>query len=258
MFEQDRVLVRLQQYILKDDQIHACFLAGSHGRGKNDKFSDLDIIFIFSDDESLDQAYYQRDKFVRSVLPYLSAKSFDADHVKQHMHIVLYGNGAKVDFTYETVNIKPQFELRDIRVLKESGDWAGAFLRECFAQAPTIERTATSAGALTAVDNRFWIMFMDVYRRLLRGDHDAPFPIYIQMIYFTIPELLILLPQEDPAYQALIEIHYSQDIGTTISHMQRLMRAYLGAREAIVKRHHLHFQVDSVFERDLLKKIERA
>jgi hypothetical protein len=258
MFEQDRVLVRLQQYILKDQQIHACFLAGSHGRGKNDKFSDLDLILLFADEENRDRAYVQRHQFVRSVLPYLSAKSFDADHVNPHMHIALYGNGAKVDFTYETVTIKPQFELRDMRVLKESGGWAAAFLHECAAQAPTIPKATTAAETLTEIDDRFWIMFMDVYRRLLRGDHDAPFPIYIQMIYFTIPELLKLLPPEDPAYQALIEIHYSQDIEATIRHMQRLMRAYLGARYAIVKRHHLHFQVDSIIERDLLKKIERA
>ncbi|GMQ78899.1 MAG: hypothetical protein BMS9Abin02_1445 [Anaerolineae bacterium] len=258
MFEQDRVLVRLQQYILQDEQIHACFLAGSYGRGKNDKFSDLDLILLFADEESRDRAYVQRHQFVISVLPYLSAKSFDADHVKPHMHIALYGNGAKVDFTYETVNIKPQFELRDMRILKESGGWASAFLHECAAQAPTIEKATTAADTLTAIDDRFWIMFMDVYRQLLRGDHDAPFPIYIQMIYFTIPELLKLLPQEDPAYQALFEIHYSQDTGATIKHMQRLMRAYLGARDAFVKRHHLHFQADSNFERVLLKKIERA
>jgi hypothetical protein len=258
MFEQDRVLVRLQQYILKDGQILACFLAGSYGQGKNDKFSDLDLILLFTDEENRDRAYVQRHKFVRSVLPYLSAKSFDADHVSPYMHIALYGNGAKVDFTYETVNIRPQFELRDMRVLKESGGWAAAFLHKCAAQAPTIEKATTAADTLTAIDDRFWIMFMDAYRRLLRGDHDAPFPTYIQMIYFTIPELLKLLHPEDPAYQALIEIQYTQDTGATIRHMQRLMRAYLGARDAIVKLHHLHFQVDSFFERDLLKKIERA
>ena len=258
MFEQDRVLVRLQQYILKDEQILACFLAGSHGQGKNDKFSDLDLILIFTDEVTRDRAYVQRHKFVISVLPYLSAKSFDADHVRAYMHIVLYGNGAKVDFLYETLNMRPQFELRDMRVLKESGGWAAAFLHECATQAPTIEKATTAADTLTAIDDRFWIMFMDVYRRLLRGDHDAPFPIYLQMMYFTIPELLKLLPPEEPAYQALIEIRYTQDTGATITHMLRLMRAYLGARDAIVKRHHLHFQVDSTFEGDLLKKIARA
>ena len=117
MFEQDRVLVRLQQYILKDDQIKACFLAGSHGRGANDKYSDLDMVLIFSGAVSRDRAYEQRHKFVKSVLPYLSAKSFDADHVMPYLHIALYANGAKVDFIFETINMKPQFHLHDMRVL---------------------------------------------------------------------------------------------------------------------------------------------
>ena len=97
---------------------------------------------------------------------------------------------------------------------------------------------------------------MDVYRRLLRGDHEAPYPIYLQLIYYTIPKLLELLPSEDPAHQSLIDIQYSRETGTTIRHMQRLMKAYMGARDAVVRRHKLYFPVDSSFERDLLKKID--
>jgi len=258
MFEQDRVLVRLQQFILKDENIKVCFLAGSYGRGTQDNYSDLDLILIFADEDSKTLAYEARHEFVRSVLPYLSAKSFDADHVIPNLHIALYGNGAKVDYLFETFNMKPRFEYQEMRTLKDQDGWAQAFLRECAAQPPSAARAATAADILSNIDNRFWIMFMDVYRRLLRGDHDAPYPIYIQMIYFTIPSLLELLPAEDPAHQALIDIHYSSATRTTIDHMKRLLKAYLGAREAIVQRHQLYFPVDSAFEREILRKIEQS
>lgn len=258
MFEQDRVLVRLRQYILKAEQIKACFLAGSHGRGTNDKYSDLNLILIFSNEESRARVYEDRYKFVRSALPYLTAKSFDADHVIPYLHIALYRNGAKVDYLFETFNIKPRFQYQEMRVLKESDNWASTFLRDCAAQQQAVERMATTAELLSNLDDRFWIMLMDVYRRLLRGDHDTPYPIYLQMIYFTIPKLLELLPSEEPAHQALIDIRYTTGTDTTIKHLRRLLRAYLGAREAVVRRHQLNFPVDSAFERDILKKIERA
>ena len=224
--------------------------------GSNDSYSDLDLILIFSSNENRDRAYAERRNFIRSILPYLSAKSFDASHVKPYMHVALYSNGAKVDISFETVDLQPSFQLRDLRILKDSEGWAADFLEVCAAQPPSIERSAAAAAALSDLDERFWIMFMDVYRLLLRGDHDKPFPIHLQLIYFTIPTLLDLLPQEHPARQALIDIHYSKDTTATLSHLRRLMTAYMGAREAVVKQHQLYFSIDAGFERELLKKIE--
>jgi hypothetical protein len=35
---------------------------------------------------------------------------------------------------------------------------------------------------------------MDIYRLLRRGDHDKPFSIYLELLYFILPDLLQLLP----------------------------------------------------------------
>jgi len=255
MFEQDRVLVRLQQYILQDTQISACFLAGSFGRGSNDDYSDLDLILVFIDDATRERAYSKRKEFVREVLPYVPAKSFDAFHVKPYLHIALYGNGAKVDFMYETLALKPSFALRDMRVLKDSNYWGAEYLKQCALRPPTRTLPTISIDDLVDIDNRFWVMFMDTYRRLLRGEHDKPFSTYLELQFFTLPVLTRLLPPEDPAYQDLIELYFSRDAPATLSHVQNLMNVYLRARDAIVMRHQLAFVTDQSFERDLKRKI---
>ena len=42
MFEQDRVLVRLQQRVISEGDIVACFLAGSYGRRETDRNAEHD------------------------------------------------------------------------------------------------------------------------------------------------------------------------------------------------------------------------
>ena len=102
MFEQDRVLLRLQQRVLAEPQVLICFLGGSYGRGTQDEYSDVDVALVFAGDESRARAFEGRKEFVRSILPYVPAKSFDATHVRPHLHIALYSNGSKVDYRYET------------------------------------------------------------------------------------------------------------------------------------------------------------
>ena len=82
LFEQDRVLVRLQQRIQSQANIAACFLSGSYGRRLADAYSDLDVVLIFADTAVREQALQERREFVRSVLPFVAVKSFDAVHVR--------------------------------------------------------------------------------------------------------------------------------------------------------------------------------
>ena len=84
MFEQDRVLVRLQQRVLSEGDIVACFLSGSYGRRQNDPYSDMDVAFVFADQAARERAWRQRRGFAQSVMQYVPAKSFDAAHVRPH------------------------------------------------------------------------------------------------------------------------------------------------------------------------------
>lgn len=256
VFEQERVLVRLQQRVLQQADIRVCYLSGSFGRGTHDAYSDLDVALVFADEERRDAAYEQRRFFVQSVLPYVPAKSFDAEHVRPFFHVALYSNGAKVDYRYETQDrVEPSPWDREIRLLKDSGGWGERFQEAAAALPPTIPKQTISAKALEAIDERFWVMFMDVLRLLLRGDAVKAFPIYLQVTYFTLPEILRLLPEEDTAHLALIEADYSQDTGVTVDHMRRLLDNYLAARAAVVRRHMLAFTANGTFEEALRKRI---
>lgn len=94
MFEQDRVIFRLQQHVMRERDILVCFLAGSFGRNTQDAYSDLDVALVFADEARRDAAYAKRREFVKAVLPYVPAKSFDATHVRPYFHIALYGKRA--------------------------------------------------------------------------------------------------------------------------------------------------------------------
>ncbi|UCG24212.1 MAG: nucleotidyltransferase domain-containing protein [Chloroflexota bacterium] len=256
MFEQDRVLLRLQQRVLADPQILVCFLSGSYGRGTQDEYSDLDVALVFVDDGSRGQAFDKRKEFVRSVLPYVPAKSFDASHVRPYLHIALYSNGSKVDYRYETKeSLTPNPWDREIRMLKDDDGWGEEFQQSCLRLAASPPLPTATAKDLASLDDRFWIMFMDVYRQVLRGDYDKPFTIYLQLLHFTLPELLRLLPAEEPARQALVSANYRRDAQVTIKHLRQLLQAYQAAREAIVRRHRLLFVPDETLERELQRKI---
>jgi hypothetical protein len=257
MFEQDRLLVRLQQHVLRERDILVCFLAGSYGRNTHDAYSDLDVALVFAGEAEREAAFGRRREFVRAVLPYVPAKSFDAVHVRPFFHIALYGNGAKVDYRYETQQLlRPNPWDRKIRILKDTDGWGENFQHESSLLPPTLPQPTITAEVLTDLDNCFWVMFMDIYRLLRRGDHDKPFSIYLELLYFILPDLLQLLPPEEPAHQKLIQIHYTADTKLTLRALRDLFNNYLEARAAVVRRHRLGFTADTVFEKEIEKKFK--
>lgn len=257
MYEQDRVIVRLQQRVVADADVEICFLAGSYGRRTDDAYSDLDVALVFPNELRRDFAWNQRREFVKSVTPYVPCKSFDAEHVRPFFHIALYSNGSKVDFRYEVKDLlQPNPWDRDIRILKDSEGWAEQYQAQC---AQTyLQRPHMTTAALEAIDERFWIMFWDTYRQVVRGDYDKPFTIYVELLHFTLPPLLYVLPPEDPAHQALLRASYSADTKTTAVHLRQLLAAYVGARTAVVRRLNLAFNPDTSFETQIQRVLERT
>ncbi|MEM7117207.1 MAG: nucleotidyltransferase domain-containing protein [Chloroflexota bacterium] len=256
MFEQDRVISRLQQRVLRESTIVACFLGGSHGRRRDDAYSDLDVAFIFEGDASRDLAWPQRREFIQSILPYVPARSFDGAHVRPFFHIALYSNGAKVDYRYESQeSLQPNPWDAEIRILKDKNGWVDSFQAQ--SQALALPQPRISVEELTALDERFWVMFWDILRLLARGDRDKPFTIYLEMLHFTLPTLLHNLPPEDPAHKALMSAQYGPQAAAIRQHMGQLHNAYLAARSAIVRRQQLRFLPNQGFETAVKRLIQR-
>ena len=256
MFEQDRFIVRLQQRVMREDAILVCFLGGSFGERREDDYSDLDVVLVYGDVGSRDEAWAQRRDFARSVLPYVPAKSFDAAHVRPNFHVALYGNGAKVDYLFTTNDeLAPNPWHREIRILKDAGGWGEAHQSaSARALAPQVR---IEAAEMKRIDDRFWVMLWDVYRQLLRGDREKPFPVYLELLYFTLPPLLRALPPEDPAYQNLLRARYSRDAAVTLDHLRDLVDTYTAARSAIIRRQNVGFMPDESFERTLQQTMGR-
>lgn len=247
MFEQDRVLVRLQQRVISEADVLACFLAGSYGRRQNDPYSDMDVALVFADEATRDRAWRQRREFAQSVMQYVPAKSFDAEHVRPYFHIALYSNGSKADYRYELQDdLIPTPWDRDIHILKDHNRWAEQYQAAC-ARA-LLPQPQLTAAELSALDERFWIMLWDAFRLLLRGDGDKPFTIYLELLHFTLPPLLQILPVEDPTRLPLLQAKFSQDTQATAVHLHNLLQAYLQARTAVIQRLHLDFSADTRFE----------
>ena len=257
MFEQDRVIVRLQQRIAADSDVEICFLAGSYGRRTDDAYSDLDVALVFPNEMRRDFAWNNRQEFAKSVTPYVPCKSFDAEHVRPFFHIALYSNGSKVDFRYEVKDqMLPNPWDRDIRILKDNEGWAEQYQAHCaqtFLQSPHM-----TAKELEAIDDRFWVMFWDTYRQVVRGNYDKPFTIYVEVLHYTLPKLLHILPPEDPAHQALLQASYSADTKATANHLRQLLAAYIGARTAVIRRLNLAFMPDSSFETQIMRVLDRT
>ena len=257
MFEQDRVIVRLQQRIATDGDVEICFLAGSYGRRTDDAYSDLDVALVFPNEMRRDFAWNNRREFVKSVTPYVPCKSFDADHVRPFFHIALYSNGSKADYRYEVKDqMRPNPWDRDIRILKDNEGWAEQYQFQC---AQTyLPRPHLTTAELSAIDERFWVMFWDAYRQVIRGDYDKPFSIYVELLHVTLPPLLHVLPPEDPTHQALLKASYSADTKATAVHLRQLLQAYVGARTAVIRRLNLSFMPDSSFETQLQRVLDRT
>lgn len=249
MFEQDRLLMRLQQRVYSEPSILVCFLSGSYGRRTQDGYSDLDIALVYSGDSERESAYLGRKEFAQSIMPYVPVKSFDASHVRRYFHIALYANGAKADFRYETTSsLEPSSWDRDINIIKDTDKWAEVFQQRASQLSPVPPQSSISNEELVEMDNRFWVMFMDIYRQLLRGDFDKPYPVYLELLSFTIPRLLSLLPVEDTSRRALLISHYDHDIKATIGHLRGLLGAYLDVRQAVISRYNLAFRPVAGFE----------
>lgn len=257
MFEQDRFIVRLQQQLGREPSIIASFMAGSYGRNTQDDYSDLDVALIYRDALARDRAWQGREAFVKSILPYVPCKSFDGDHVRPFFHIALYGNGAKVDYRFESQDeLRPSGWDGEIKVLKsDPAGWLTTYQQQSTYQ--PIPTPRITSDELAKLDNRFWVMFWDIYRLLLRSDTVKPYTIYLELLHFTLPPLLNLLPSESPHHRELTQAQYQHDAKKMRQHMQALLQVYLSARSAVVRRNQLHFVPHDAFERNLRRLIER-
>ena len=256
MFEQERMIGRLQRRVVDDPDISACFLSGSFGRRADDPYSDLDVALVYPDNQAQEKAWRDRTKFAGSVMPYVSLKSFDAAHIRPFFHIVLYANGSKVDYRFESQeSLMPNPWDSHMKILKDTAGWAEVYQLSCSQQA--LPQVKMGSHELTLLDQRFWVMFWDVLRLLARGDTDKPFPIYLELLHFTFPPLLKSLPQNSAVRLNLIKARFSSDATVTASHMQELLNAYIGARTAVVEEHHLRFASDQSFEKQIQRLVER-
>jgi hypothetical protein len=256
MFEQERVIGRLQRRVLADPDILVCFLSGSMGKRTSDDYSDLDAALLFRDEERRERAWAARRDFTQSIMPYVAVKSFDAAHVRPFFHVALFSNGCKVDLRYETLEtLQPNPWDAQIRILKDQRGWGETFQAASAQQA--LPQPRLRSDELQALDDRFWVMFWDALRLLKRGDVDKPFTVYLELLHFTLPGLLQTLPANDPARQNLLQANFSRDAQATLQHLTRLLDAYLAARGAVVQRHNLAFAPNRPFEREIQRLLER-
>jgi len=256
MFEQERFVGRLQRHVLADPTILVCFLSGSFGRRVEDAYSDVDIALVFADGSARNLAWAGREAFVKGVMPYVAVRSFDADHVRPYLHVALYSNGTKADYRFESAEaMAPNPMDRELRILKDSDRWGEQYQSASSRPAPA--QPYISPDQLTALDNRFWVMFWDTLRLLKRGDADKPFAIYLQLLNFTLPPLLEALPREDAARQGLLRATFSRDVTATVRGMSELLDAYLAARTAVIRRQNLMFPINTAFESEIRRLVER-
>lgn len=257
MFEQERVISRLQRRVMADPAILASFLGGSHGRNANDAYSAIDAALVFRTDSARDRAWAGRREFAQSVMPYVPVKGFDAEHLRAFFYITLFANGSKVDYRFESAeSLKPVPMDGRIRILKDTGGFADSYRAQCARLNHPIP--SISSEGLEEIDERFWIMFWDVLRLLARGPNDnKAFPIYLHLLWSALPPLLRALPPEDSARQALTNVHFSRDMQATEQSLIALLDAYLAARATIVRLYHLQPVGDSAFEAEIRRHIQR-
>jgi hypothetical protein len=256
MFEQERVIGRLQRRVAADPAITACFLGGSFGRRAEDDYSDIDVALVFADDAARDRAWKDRKEFAKSVMPYVPLKAFDGEHVRPYLYITLFSNGSKIDYRYESaVSLAPNPWDGQIRILKENDGWAERYKADSARLSKP--QAAMSSAELARLDQRFWVMYWDALRLLSRGDHDKPFTIYLEILYFTLPPLLAALPDDNVAHEGLISAFYSRNAGETAKQLQGLLDAYLAARSAVIRRYHLQPMGYHAFESEISRVIQK-
>jgi hypothetical protein len=256
MFEQERVIGRLQRRIQAEPTILACFLSGSYGRQADDDYSDIDVALVYVDDAARERGWTERKELVKSVMPYVPLKAFDGQHIRPFFYITLFSNGSKLDYRFESAtSLQPNPWDGQIRILKDQNGWAEAYQAESARLRKP--QPAISSSDLIAIDQRFWVMYWDALRLLARGDYDKPFPIYLEILSFTIPTLINVLPKGDPAREKLIMAYYSRDTQVTAKYFRDLLEAYLSVRQAIVQRYNLQPVQEKAFESELQRLIDK-
>lgn len=78
-----------------DDRILAAFLGGSYAAGKADRYSDLDLYFIVTD-EAYEPFISEREKFVHV----LGEPLFLEDFGVRHGYLIIFANGAEAEFWF--------------------------------------------------------------------------------------------------------------------------------------------------------------
>ena len=256
MFEQERFIGRLQRHVQSEARLRVCFLSGSFGRRADDAYSDVDIALVYGSAADRDAAWAGRREFVRAVMPYVAVRSFDADHVRPFLHVALYSNGTKADYRFETQDaLAPNPADHELRILKDDARWAESYQAASSRLAPA--QPYISPAALTELDDRFWVMFWDVLRLLKRGDTDKPFPVYLQLLHFSLPPLLAALPREEPARAALLRASYDRDAAATARGLADLLEAYIAARAAVIRRQNLVYPLNTAFEGEIRRLVVR-
>lgn len=255
MFEQDRVLVRLRQRVVQDKEIKVCFLTGSYGRGSQDKYSDIDVALVFEDERALEAAYSQRREFVRSVLPFVPAKSYDADHVRPYLHSALYGNGTKVDYQYADMKtMTPGDQFRKLLLIKDTEDgWGRQLQLSSEKLTEAAQKKNISLADFSEMDEVFWVLFLEVFRQVSRGDQITPFDTYLHLVYNTLPNVLSLIPSDQPIRYFLARSLYDDDPSITLKFLRQLLVHYLEARRIIVQYYDLDFELDKAFENEMIR-----
>lgn len=256
MFEQDRVIGRLQRYVATVPQIKSCFLSGSFGRRAADDYSDIDVVLVFDNEASRDAAWAKRREMVGAIMPYVSFKAYAAAEERPFLTSALLANGSLLKLRFETRDsLQPHPRDSQIRILKDEDGWGAQFAaRSAGLGQPQPTLTLRE---LESIDERFWIMFWEVLRLVARGDTTRPFPVYLELLHTTLPALLRALPAADPARPRLIDVTYSGDAAATAAGLRALLDSYLVARDNLARHYHLGTVGDAAFEREIRRLAER-
>ena len=247
MFEQERVLTRLQLRVNRDGGIVVCLLGGSFGRRAADGYADLNVLLGFDGPAGRQQAWEARTAFAASVLPYVACTARD----EQEGLRALYGNGALVTYAYHLAS-----DLRDlggVRVLKAPAGWP----EPDPTPAPAAALPPPTSQTLADLDAAFWPTFWNILRRTLRGENERPFPAYVQLLHDALPPLLDWLPAGHPLRTDLIQRRYGTDAAGNAAELQRLLTSYRQARDAVIAVHRLDYRPDPRLENELLRLLAR-
>jgi hypothetical protein len=150
----------------------------------------------------------------------------------------------------------PLPEDRELRILKDSDGWAESYQAASARIIPTQPRL--EAAELERIDTRFWGLFWEVFRQLLRGDARTPFTTYLELLYFTLPPLLARPAARGPGPPGTRSTSITRAMpAPTLRELRRLFGAYLAARSAVISRYNVGYLPDSGFERGIERILDR-